>query len=325
MANRHLSIIPATEPSHNRAFSRPAADQRSVPGWTTTIYRPVANVDGLRVAHSLATTVSVYIGPAVKISELIEFGALKNRPLVYVLAAHGLLAYIGRSGDGDRRLCDQLKKYTFSEEAFAVCWNDARIGDKTAEYFEARFVELAMSAGTKLANKAVPKLPNMSAAEASDHEHLVYDARLILHDAGCRVLDPLAPLSDKKSSKDGQAIVGIGSLNIPPGAPMFKMTRSARFMFARAVQVDGSFFVLPGSEYWLEPNPSLVRPIKLRRQAIEKQKILEPHPDNEKVARLLAYLECKSAASAAKILTGWHIGSRAWERVPSTPLVHVTG
>jgi hypothetical protein len=245
--------------------------------------------------------------------------------LVYVLSAHGLLGYIGRSGDGDRRLCDQLKKYTFSEEAFAVCWNDARIGEKTAEYFEASFIEIAMAAGSKLANQAVPKLPSMTPAEAADHEHLLYDARLILHDSGCRVLDPLPPLSDKKSNKDGQAAVGIGSVNIPVNAPVFKLKPSARQLFARGLQVGGSFYVMPGSEYRLDANTSLVRPIKQRRKAIEEQGILEPHADKKNVARLLAYLECKSAANAAKVLTGWHIGARAWERVPSTPLVHVSG
>ena len=323
-----LNVSPADD-LHNRPSDPTAAtpnlNRSRRPGWTTTIYRPVEEIDGLRVAHSLASTVSVYIGPAARITDLIEFGALKDRPLVYLLIAHGRLGYIGKSGDGDRRLCDQLKKFNFSEEVFIVCWNDARIGERTAEYFEARFIEIAMAAGSKLANQAAPRLPSMTAAEAADHEHLLYVTRLILHDSGCRVLDPLQPLSDKKSSKDGQAAVGVGSVNIPANAPVFKLKPSARQLFARGLQVGGSFYVMPGSEYRLDQNTSLVRPIKQRRKAIEEQGILEPHADKKNVARLLAYLECKSSASAGKILTGWHIGSNAWQRVHSMPLVHVSG
>lgn len=80
---------------------------------------------------------------------------------------------------------------------------------------------------------------------------------------------------------------------------------------------------MPGGEYFLAATKSLTRPIVLRRNELAKQQVLAPIKGVKDRKRLLAWLDCGSAAIAAKLLTGWQVNSKVWKKAPHCPLVHV--
>jgi hypothetical protein len=299
-----------------------SADTIVVPGRNSTIYRPVDEVDGVRVVESLATTVSVYAGPSNRIAQLIQFGQLKDRPLMYIRRSEAV-HYIGVSGNGDRRLCKQLKNHLPHGEVFVVCWRDDRIGMKTARYFEARCIQFADEAGTKLDNQVRPHIPEMTASERADHERLLFDALFLVYDTGCRALQKTKVSPEKKRGKIAlaDAYVAIGTLKIPSNASTFEL--KANGVWARGFQVGNRFYVMPGSEYCVKATDSLTAPIVLRRKKLEQDKILAPIAGVQDRKRLVTWLNCKSDAIAAKILTGWQVNSKVWKKAPRCPLVRV--
>ncbi len=296
-----------------------------VPGRHTSILRHGEGLDAMRHLSSAANPVSVFAGPSVKVKELVEFGRLDGRPLVYLLfSSTSASSYIGLSGNGERRLAKQVKARPHFDKLFVVCFNDSRIGMKTAHHFEARMIELGDAAGTKLTNGARPKVPEMSEPERADHERLMFEALILLHDAGCRTFEK-SPASSKKTNgknEPADAHIVFGPVKIPLNAPAFDL-KAKGGLWARGVKVGERFYVMPGGEYFLAPTKSLTRPIVLRRNELEKQPVLAAIKGVKDRKRLLAWLDCGSAAIAAKLLTGWQVNSAVWKKAPRCPLVHV--
>jgi hypothetical protein len=86
-----------------------------------------------------------------------------------------------------------------------------------------------------------------------------------------------------------------------------------RELRAAGYDVGARFHVLPGADYCYASRSGLSSHNRLRRRALEAMDVLEPLPGVTDYARLRVGLNCRSAAIAAKILTGEHIGTRAWQ------------
>lgn len=296
-------------------------ESSAVPGRNTTIYRPASDIDGIRRVDSLATSVTVFAGPGHKVAELIEFGQLNSRPLVYV-GRNGSGYYIGRSGNGERRLGDQVDTYQ-CDEIYVACFNDHRVGMKSIRFFEAEWIRLAFDARAPLANKVRPIVPEMGDAERADHDRLSFDAQRLFRDAGCRVFDKSqatnGPAGGAPRAPDLHIV--IGSVTIPANAPTFEL--KARGLWARGFQVGQRFYVMAGSEYCMTTNKGMHRTIIRRRHSLEKQPILVPIPGMSDRKRLTAWLDCASPAIAAKLLSGWQTNSSVWKPAPPSPQVYV--
>jgi hypothetical protein len=290
-------------------------DRPAIPARHSSIFRPAADVDGIRLVESLASAVSVFAASSDRIKQLIGFGRLTDRPLTYILCA-GTTAYIGRSGNGERRLADQVGERPECQHVYVVCSSDSRTGMQTARYFEAKFIELAIDAGLRLTNRARPHAPDMSLPELADHERLLIEARYLLYDAGCRVLEKHCMPPDQRN-----AGVTIGPVSVPADAPAFELR--ARGLWARAVSCRGSFLVMPGSDFATVATRSLTRPIVRRRNELMKQGIARAIAGAPDHMRLVAWVECKSPALAAKLITGWQVNASVWTPADHCPLVYV--
>ena len=104
------------------------------------------------------------------------------------------------------------------------------------------------------------------------------------------------------------------AMTIPADAKCKRL--NCRELRAEGYQVGDRFHVLQGADYCYASKSGLSSHNQLRRQAIEAMDVLEQLPGATDHARLRVGLDCKSAAIAAKILAGEHIGSHAWRAAP---------
>jgi hypothetical protein len=308
-----------------KAKATSSAATFDVPGRHTAILRHGEELNTVRHLDSSASPVSVFAGPSSKVRELIEFGGLDGRPLAYLhCSSTSPSAYIGHSGNGERRLGEQVKARPHFDELYVVSFKDPSTGMKPARYAEARFIQLADAAGTKLDNVDRPTPPEMTEPERADHERLLFESLFPLYDAGCRILEKRPVPTKKKNCKDElvDAQVVFGPIKIPLNAPAFEL-KAKKGQWARGFAVGNRFYVMPGADYALKATKSLTSPIVIRRTVLEKQKILAPIKGVKDRKRLVAWLDCGSDAIAAKVLTGWQVNSKVWRKTPRCPLVHV--
>jgi hypothetical protein len=206
------------------------ANRRVAPGRHTSILRHGEEYDAIRHVTSSASPVSVFAGPSSKVKELVEFGNLDGRALAYLHCSTTIRSgYIGHSGNGERRLGEQVKARPHFDELFVVCFKDPSIGMTPARYAEARFIQLADEAGSKLDNVDRPAIPDMTESERADHERLLHEMFIPLRDAGCRILEKrLAPATTKNGkSEPADAHVVFGPIKIPLNAQTFELNARA--------------------------------------------------------------------------------------------------
>jgi hypothetical protein len=106
---------------------------------------------------------------------------------------------------------------------------------------------------------------------------------------------------------------------MPIPANVVRMRLVCRNLQAVGFAVGDRFFVVPGADYSYECKSGLSKDNRRRREAIEKMDILQPLPDVTDHARLRVGLDCKSPAIAAKVLSGEHIGTAAWQAYDNGP------
>ncbi len=308
-----------------KAKTAAGTNQLVVPGRHTSILRHGEEADAIRHLTSLASPVSVFAGPSSQVKKLIEVGGLEDRPLTYLHCSTTIPSgYIGHSGNGERRLGEQVKARPHFDELYVVCFKDPNTGMTPARYTESRFIQLADEAGTKLENKDRPAIPDMTESERADYERLLHEMLIPLRDAGCHILEkrPVLATMKKKSQQLADAHVAFGSLKIPLNAQTFELKARAG-MWARGVSANDRFYIMPGSEYWRTATKSLDKCYVLRRNELEKQQVLANirHVTDRK--RLVAWIDCGPMAIAAKIHTGWRGNGNVWKKVPRCPLIYV--
>jgi hypothetical protein len=104
-------------------------------------------------------------------------------------------------------------------------------------------------------------------------------------------------------------------MTIPADAVRKRLIR--RDLQAEGYAVGNRFHVLPGADYCCVSRSSLSGDNRSRREAIAAMDILTPLPGVTDRVRLSVGLDCRSSAIAAKILSGEHIGTGAWQVIPS--------
>jgi len=302
-------------------MTSPGANRWVVPGRHTSILRHGEQVDAIRHLGSPANPISVFASPTSKVKELVEFGNLDGRPLTYILQGSAS-AYIGVSGNGERRLADQIKARPKHSKIYVVCFNDPHVEMKAARYFEVRYIQLADNAGTKLTNETRPKIPEISHAERADYERLVHESLFPLYDATCTIFEERQRSARSKSDavEDVEAKVVFGSVQLPRNPQTFELKARAG-MWARGVAANERFYIMPGSDYWCTHTKTLDRSYRVRREELEQKQVLGAIKGVADRKRLLVWLDCGSAAIAAKILTGWRVNGNVWKNVTALPLV----
>jgi hypothetical protein len=227
------------------------------------------------------------------------------------------LLYVGR-GQDDRTIGDRIRRQARpADQVYLIFSSDTRFNMRVAADLEAQFVEHADRLSIPLANQVKPYGPN-GIKPCADLEQLVQQAHFLLSVAG------LSRFEEAEQNKPGRPsrvaastnlhdvkIVERDAVVIPPDAVRKKLM--CRGLHAEGVAFNGRFLVLPDADFATVTKSGLSPKNVGRRDAIAKLGILKPLPDATDRARLDVGLDCKSAALAAKIVSGLHIGNEAWQ------------
>jgi hypothetical protein len=278
----------------------------------------------------LTSSVIAYAAPTTDIAALIEFGQLEGKHLAYTLfsrkpSSPAKVPYLGLSGNGERRLADQVRDRPEYECVALVTSRDQRVAPTYAKFVESFSIKYADENNIKIANGARPKLPALSELERADFEHLFWQGQRGLYDLNSFVLIPSQSETDPHSYVEPiDARIGKGGVDIRNDDLTFELNVNG--VWARGIEVDDDhFYVLPGSQYRLKANKGLHRTIVGRRKEIENEHILAPIPGDEDRMRLLALVNLGARAKAAKVLAGSHLLASVWKPVPSCPFLYDAG
>jgi hypothetical protein len=244
--------------------------------------------------------------------------------IVYVIDAPRI--YTGH-GQGSRNIGDRINQAArHAHQVYIIFSDDPRFDKVTASYVEARLIDIAACLAIPLANGVRPfGLDGLNLS--ADLEQLVADALFLLAVAGFRRFE------ESRLTEAGRPVrvAATGDLDdvlviepeaaktISAGAVLQRLV--CRDLQAVGCPIDDRFLILPGADFAFETKSGLSPHNRRRRQVIETMKILRSLPGVTDRAQLSVGLDCKSRAIAAKILTGEHLGTRAWQAAPDPDLV----
>ena len=235
--------------------------------------------------------------------------------VVYVIDAP--LVYTGHGKMETRNIGDRIDETTRqASQVYALFSIDPRFDKPTASYVETRLIDIAADLGIPQANGMRPfGLDGLNLS--ADLEQLVADALSLLAIAGFRRFEE----AQQTDADNPVRVTATGDLDDvlviePEAAKTMSVGAVLRQLVCRDLQAVGCimgdrFLILPDSEYAFELKSGLSPHNRDRREVIERMNILQSLPGFTDRARLSVGLSCKSAAIAAKIVTGEHIGTRA--------------
>jgi hypothetical protein len=154
----------------------------------------------------------------------------------------GTRVYIGSANSVSQRIKQSAEKRAFWETAIAVTTSDDALSKGHVEYLEARLIELATHAGrVALDNGTQPQTGRRRLPEAdrANMEQFLSNLKIILPVIGLDMLKP-QPRAISQTA-------GAGVDQHPAWTVMFEIRHKSGVQ-AKAVEEDGEFIVLEGSE-----------------------------------------------------------------------------
>jgi hypothetical protein len=270
-------------------------------------------LNGLRRSEATGYMLSVLAAP---FSELPRLKSILPDAAAYICyVIHGEVVYVGH-GNGDRKIGERLAaEVTRGAQVYVIFSLDPRFDKLKAGYVEARLIDRLYTAGIPLANMHRPYGGGLN--EHPGFEQLVRQSEVLLGVAGFRPLEspgaaqPPMTLPAARTLRD---VVPIDPDKMPtPEAGMYRLNcggmRAEGFFSGKK-----TFYIRPGADYELEARPGTTKHNLARRNDIER--FLEPTPGVRSRKQLHMGLKCVSAAIAAKVLTGKHLGTNAWQPFP---------
>ena len=197
------------------------------------------------------------------------------------------------------------------EQAYVVHSLDTRINKDVVEKLEDRLIEIARANLVPLANDPAVGGLGGEAGRSPEIEELLRDARQKLWIAGCRLFER------QHAAGKPTTIVCKGIAVVEPEAlAAMDMTRPVRLdcgsLQARACWVGAKLVVMPGADFSKVERKGMSRHNLDRRAFVRNAGVLEDIPGVADRCRLRAALAFDSAAIAAKVLVGMHVGSKVW-------------
>jgi hypothetical protein len=264
--------------------------------------------EGLRHIDSLPTILTVTAGPLPAINAFTKNADNKIGYMDYV--CEGPLSYIGY-GTAERRLGERLGAHDRKriEQAYVVHSLDPRFGKDVAKKLEDRLIEIARANLVPLAN--APAVGGLGGAvvRVPEIEELLHDVRRKLWVAGCRLFEHRHPAGRTA------AIVGSG-IEVIEASALANMTGPVQLnsggLQARAWWVGTRLVVMPGADFSKVERKGLTKHNIGRRAWVRNAGVLEDIPGVADRCRLRKALAFDSAAVAAKVIVGKHVGSKVW-------------
>lgn len=275
------------------------------------------SIIGLREIDSFGSILQVRAAPFAELDKL--KATINGSFIAYIIDAPRIYTGHGRDSRniGDR--IDETARQT--SQVYVIFSGDPRFDKPAAAYVEARLIDTAADLAIPLANGVRPfGLDGLT--RSADLEQLVAHTLFLLAVAGFRRFEE----AQQAGSGRPVRVTATGDLHdvlvIEPDAIAIPADAVRHQLVCRNLQAVGfaignRFLVMPNADYSYEAKSGLSTHNQLRREAIEEMDILQPLPDVVDRARLRVGLDCKSPSIAAKILTGEHVGTRAWQAAPS--------
>jgi hypothetical protein len=275
------------------------------------------SISGLREIDSFGSILAVRAAP---FSALERMKATINGGFItYVIDAPQI--YTGHGRDtrniGDR--IGEVAKQT--SQVYVIYSRDTRFDKIAASYVEARVIDIAAELGIPLKNCVRP-FGRGGLTISAEHEQLVHHAQFLLSVAGFRRFEearrsqPDRPLRVTTTADlHDVRMLEPETIAIPAEAVAMRLIRHD--LHATGFTIGDRFLVQPGADFSYVTKSGLSEENRSRRDAIQAAGVLEPLPGITDRARLTVGLDCKSPAIAAKILSGEHIGTSAWQAIPS--------
>lgn len=274
------------------------------------------SITGFREVDSFGSILQVRAAPFAELDKLKVIGGY----IVYVIDAPQI--YTGHGRGSDRNIGDRIDETARqTSQVYLIFSSDPRFDKPTASYVEARLIDTAADLAIPLANGLRPfGLDGLT--RSADLEQLVGHSLFLLAVAGfrrfeeARKTDTGRPVHVRATGDLHDVLLIEPEAVAIPGNGTCKRL-NCRGLRAQGYQVGARFHVLPGADYCYASRSGLSSHNQSRRRALEAMDVLEPPPGVTDRARLRVGLNCRSAAIAAKLLTGEHVGTRAWQAVPS--------
>ncbi|SFN44120.1 hypothetical protein SAMN05216573_11365 [Bradyrhizobium sp. Rc3b] len=289
---------------------------------THTIYRPFGGIEGYRLISDPAGRLAVTTF-STEMARRLAAG-FDQWSACYVLAGNGQ-AYIAQSQCAMKCIAEHAvdPAKAFATEVFLIHeQEEPRTMDwSTRLYLEHRLSVLVKEAGlVRLANAAEPRVLPWRLEQA---ERLVEEARRLLFDAGCRVLNgnfPSQPTAEAKGddNQDAEEAVEIAS---PIGRVPLELEFDYCGIWARgSADHEGFFVVKAGSELRARENPSLRQNIRRLRADLRGRGVVVPIAGVTDRLRLQVDWRFFSAAVAAKFVAAAHVAGTKWVRPAARPI-----
>ncbi|MBP1096121.1 GIY-YIG nuclease family protein [Bradyrhizobium diazoefficiens] len=288
---------------------------------TSKIFRPGDGITSPRLVHHGASRVGVWIIPLADRNSTDL--ALAVGPAAYVLMNRET-AYFGETKNINMRFskhfADPAK--AFARVAYVVVGYPEPWSNKDpAFYLQYHLWSIAQAARhVVITNEWTPTIPRVRADERAEMERILEDARQQLFDAGCLALDsyfdrvPVVSSTERDDDPIGPNDMEPMLIDIvatPPAGGELELNYVG--LWARGYPTsDRGFVVMPGAEFRWPINGSAQGIVDTRRSELEAKHALATIPGAADRKRLLVAVWFPSAAIAAKVITGAHIGSRVW-------------
>jgi hypothetical protein len=199
---------------------------------------------GLVTAEIMNWTGHVLAGPRSDLPGLLRREEAR-RTGVYLLlgdapdSVGGVRVYVGEGDDVSIRLTSHAREKDFWERAVLLTSKDANLTKAHARYLESRFLQIARYARrAEVINGTAPPVIALPEGDVSDMEYFISQALIALPVLGVNVLR--APASVQVESLQGQ--------QLRDAPPRFTLEQRREGLVAHAIEVDGEFTVLAGSQ-----------------------------------------------------------------------------
>jgi hypothetical protein len=301
---------------------------------TTTIHRPLGGLTGYRLVYDRASRAVVHAFPLADLAAVAAAGLLKG-VCAYVLVGGGM-AYFGESGRPAKRLAKHSRNphKAFALDAFVVAGDESWFDRSIALDFQFRLTNQAEDAGVVTVVKGnSPAEPYLSAADRSTHDRIYDDALQLLHDAGCRIFQPAAGVSDERAeaapASQEQVAAENGGDSADSGPMAIGVNTGEEYelrycgLWSRGYPSGGRFVVAAGSEVRAQTNGSVDDLTRKRRKELFRADVLEEIAGAADRRRLTVAVAFATQSIAAKVVCGAHSAPR-WTPLAARAVVLAT-
>lgn len=268
------------------------------------------SLQGLRRSQSMGCILAVVAGPYLELDQLkAQISAASS--ICYVI--HGSIVYVGH-GNGDRKIGERVAAEACDNAQVYVVYSlDPRFDKIAAAYLEARLIDRLHEIGVPLANLHRPLGGRLSLHVG--FEEIVRQAEFLLGVAGFRPSEALGPKAHRPprplpATRILRDVVPIEPDQMPPATTLYRL-RHKGLQASGFFSDEKVFYIEPGADFALTSRAGMTEYNLIRRQSLEEY--LEPLPGEEHRCRLRVGLRCATLPIASKVLTGEHIGKKAWQ------------